>query len=344
MPRHGVIQQALSAQKKLIDFHLSAGETRPSDALALRIADLQESVAALTAELAKIERQEPVAEMTLVDMGIGDARQLRVNWLMDGYLDVGAKLYAAAGASPVEPNFCESCAMDLSTCDCVTPRPVFVNQLPSAQPSQAVVVEPVYQYQLANGNWIDQTKESYDYNVKHGQATVRMLYATAQAAAQFKGAEMKQLTDEQIEEMARQEQLLLVCDDLEALTEIVRATERALAALDTAQPVQVNAVLLSELQIATLINKHFYVGMTPDYSHCKAFAIEAVTAAKQAQPERAEDSVNAKRYLWLRDEAYSAGGETPFIVIGRDDSNCYVVSGTTADEAIDAAIKQGGQQ
>ena len=164
---------------------------------------------------------------------------------------------ASAGASPVEPNFCESCAMGLSTCDCVTPRPVFVNQLPSAQPSesaehwhslyikkcqelhdekarlgaeietlelaaiddaeryavppsqaqppapgdtaitymtgysdgkewaqtsQAVVVEPVYQYQLANGNWIDQTKESYDYNVKHGQATVRMLYATPQAA------------------------------------------------------------------------------------------------------------------------------------------------------------------
>lgn len=41
-------------------------------------------------------------------------------------------------------------------------------------------MEPVYQYQLANGNWIDQTKESYDYNVKHGQATVRMLYATPQ--------------------------------------------------------------------------------------------------------------------------------------------------------------------
>ena len=107
------------------------------------------------ARLAEIERQEPVAEMTLVDMGIGDARQLRVNWLMDGYLDVGAKLYASAGASPVEP-------------------------------SQAVVVEPVYQYQLANGNWIDQTKESYDYNVKRGQATVRMLYATPQAAPQPK--------------------------------------------------------------------------------------------------------------------------------------------------------------
>lgn len=36
---------------------------------------------------------------------------------------------------------------------------------------------PIYQYQLANGNWIDQTKESHDYNVRHGQATVRILYA-----------------------------------------------------------------------------------------------------------------------------------------------------------------------
>ena len=42
-----------------------------------------------------------------------------------------------------------------------------------AQPAQ----EPVYQYQLANGQWIDQAKESYDYNVKLGQAVVRVLYA-----------------------------------------------------------------------------------------------------------------------------------------------------------------------
>ena len=36
--------------------------------------------------------------------------------------------------------------------------------------------EPIYQYQLASGAWIDQTKESHDYNVRHGQATVRVLY------------------------------------------------------------------------------------------------------------------------------------------------------------------------
>lgn len=37
--------------------------------------------------------------------------------------------------------------------------------------------EPVYQYQMANGQWIDQVKESYDYNVKLGTAVVRVLYA-----------------------------------------------------------------------------------------------------------------------------------------------------------------------
>jgi len=38
------------------------------------------------------------------------------------------------------------------------------------------VGEPVYQYQRADGSWIDQTKASHDYNVSHGQATVRTLY------------------------------------------------------------------------------------------------------------------------------------------------------------------------
>jgi hypothetical protein len=43
-----------------------------------------------------------------------------------------------------------------------------------AQPEQ----EPIYQYQMANGSWIDQTKESHDYNVRHGQATVRVVHTT----------------------------------------------------------------------------------------------------------------------------------------------------------------------
>lgn len=46
---------------------------------------------------------------------------------------------------------------------------------------KAAQQEPVYQYQLASGAWIDQAKDSYDYNVKHGQATVRVLYTAAAA-------------------------------------------------------------------------------------------------------------------------------------------------------------------
>ncbi len=43
------------------------------------------------------------------------------------------------------------------------------------QPAQQ---KPIYQYQMANGSWIDQTKESHDYNVRHGQATVRVVYTS----------------------------------------------------------------------------------------------------------------------------------------------------------------------
>jgi hypothetical protein len=41
--------------------------------------------------------------------------------------------------------------------------------------------QPIYQLQLGDGEWIDQNKESYDYNVKHGQATVRIVYAAGAA-------------------------------------------------------------------------------------------------------------------------------------------------------------------
>jgi hypothetical protein len=53
---------------------------------------------------------------------------------------------------------------------------------PPAQP--APVQEPVaiYQYQLANGSWIDQDKSSYDYNVRLNQATIRIVYTTPPAA------------------------------------------------------------------------------------------------------------------------------------------------------------------
>jgi|DEB0MinimDraft_3_1074331.scaffolds.fasta_scaffold00660_8 hypothetical protein len=45
----------------------------------------------------------------------------------------------------------------------------------------------IYQYQLASGSWIDQTKNSYDYNVRHGQATVRVVYTTPQPQREWVG-------------------------------------------------------------------------------------------------------------------------------------------------------------
>ena len=53
----------------------------------------------------------------------------------------------------------------------------FFFQMPKAEKQEPVAI---YQYQLASGSWIDQTKNSYDYNVRHGQATVRVVYTTPQ--------------------------------------------------------------------------------------------------------------------------------------------------------------------
>ena len=103
-----------------------------ADQLHTCIAAAQSGRDAALARLAEIENQEPAYLLTPDGKcyAYGSAQPLSA-----GHADATLlELYAAAGASPVEPNFCESCAMDLSTCDCVTPRPVFVNQLPSAQP------------------------------------------------------------------------------------------------------------------------------------------------------------------------------------------------------------------
>lgn len=43
--------------------------------------------------------------------------------------------------------------------------------------------EPIYQYQMGDGSWIDQIEESYKYNLLHGQATVRKLYTHPQPVA-----------------------------------------------------------------------------------------------------------------------------------------------------------------
>lgn len=53
--------------------------------------------------------------------------------------------------------------------------------------------EPIYQCQDSTGKWTDQAKHSYDYNVKHGSATVRVVYLAPQPA------QRKPLTLEEIE-------------------------------------------------------------------------------------------------------------------------------------------------
>jgi hypothetical protein len=41
----------------------------------------------------------------------------------------------------------------------------------------APVQEPIYQMQMMDGKWIDQAKQSYEYNKAHGN-TVRIVYTT----------------------------------------------------------------------------------------------------------------------------------------------------------------------
>jgi hypothetical protein len=61
---------------------------------------------------------------------------------------------------------------------------------PAAQP----VGEPIYQHKMADGSWIDQKKQSYDYNVKHGHsAMLRVVYTTPQPVP-----DRVPMTDEQI--------------------------------------------------------------------------------------------------------------------------------------------------
>jgi hypothetical protein len=48
-----------------------------------------------------------------------------------------------------------------------------------AQPAPTVQ-EPIYQMQMMDGKWIDQAKQSYEYNKAHGH-TVRIVYTTPPA-------------------------------------------------------------------------------------------------------------------------------------------------------------------
>tara|TARA_R110000868_G_scaffold117922_4_gene313045 strand:- start:713 stop:1099 length:387 start_codon:yes stop_codon:yes gene_type:complete len=68
--------------------------------------------------------------------------------------------------------------LDVSLSGVSTANTLATNLLQSLTPQAAPSTspEPVYQYQLINGNWIDQPKEIYDYIATLGQATVRELF------------------------------------------------------------------------------------------------------------------------------------------------------------------------
>ena len=71
--------------------------------------------------------------------------------------------------------------------------------------------DPIYQYQMANGHWIDQDKKSYDYNVKLGQAVVRVLFASPHIARSVQ-PDLKALVQKVNKAKGRYHSQLAMCD------------------------------------------------------------------------------------------------------------------------------------
>ena len=79
----------------------------------------------------------------------------------------------------------------------------------SQKAAPSTSAEPIYQYQLANGGWIDQTKEMYDHLIKRGGATVRAVYLSAPSTSPADIAEIERL----IELVKNQNAYLMVADN-----------------------------------------------------------------------------------------------------------------------------------
>ena len=116
---------ALQAEVKHLNLHLKATQSGRDAALA-RLAELPD-----TCDGKEQEAFEAYAVGEKLNMQChplhylflnGEPYAARQSWKA-AILYCRKQVDASAGASPAEPNFCESCAMGLSTCDCVTPRP-----------------------------------------------------------------------------------------------------------------------------------------------------------------------------------------------------------------------------
>ena len=120
---------------------------------------------------------------------------------------------------------------------------------PAPQPAQG---EPVYQYQMADGSWIDQIKDSYDYNRQYApNATVRVVYTSAPAPQPVQGeptgcACRWDADDNRVATCARHQGWL---DVVHEWAERAKAAE---AALQSAQPKQEPLRELTDEEILSL--------------------------------------------------------------------------------------------
>lgn len=82
----------------------------------------------------------------LMDLGWSPAGGVAVEPASNGFVAIYAQAMVSTQQSReaatlaeirclegMPPNFCESCAMDLSTCDCATPRPTWVRLVPERE-------------------------------------------------------------------------------------------------------------------------------------------------------------------------------------------------------------------
>ena len=154
------------------------------------------------------------------------------------------------------------------------------------------------------------------------------------------------LADEYAAAAATFARALALKDEADSMSPIAREAgdkravlAEALAALDTAQPEPVNAMLVEALE--RMVESVTGVDQVSAVNEARA----ALTAAKQAQPSQA-DAQDAARYRWLAGHCRSTsehwGGRWSIIVEGPAPKSHGSEDGF--DAAIDAARKQGGQQ
>ena len=123
--------------------------------------------------------------------------------------DAGDDWEAAPSTSPENADAEENVRLDAELQRCMKERDVLRTELAALRAAPSTSAERIYQYQLANGNWIDQTKEMYDHLIKRGGSTVRAVYLSAPSTSPADIAEIERL----IELVKNQNAYLMVADN-----------------------------------------------------------------------------------------------------------------------------------